>query len=597
MPSIGPESEVDSAAVYLELRGCVFRGVKGFFAKYFEGQSWTAAAEQVAENTPLDIASALCKELLELKSQAHFHPWLSRLQSIFLADGQKAQICLANALDRPLGAMVYLVKPADKLKNTNNPPATDVRVFGDFGLDATDIGPDSVLRFCEMARQVFQARPTRRFLHGFQIRGSTMELWMFDRSGAFSSEQLDLAGLPRLLIRIMASYALMPDEEVGFTSFIQHDGRGSYVAFGGADDNETARLYLLKPIAAPQYLVGPGTTCYAATTSASQHAGFVVKFAWREETTHTECELLKLTKDRHVRGVIRAFGWQDLLDSIQDLRKGLRFHQPYDLMPVTENKWATSEGDTLASTATGSATNPDPQFINRILSCIATAPLGRSINKFDDIPEFLEACRDVVKALKSLYEDGRILHRDICVKNLIIPDRCRGEDAKGVLIDLDGALDLGKGPARKGELVGSEGFMAIGILTGDPHTYRHDLESLFYVFLWVSICNDREYDDERSLRHQPETSRLRGWCSTNFRAVSQNKLVDMSPDGFPRILAEFSTAFSGLRGLATELHQLLFPIRDEEIFTGTDMDQAETNRLYNGIIDAFNRAIAFSSQE
>ncbi len=362
-----------------------------------------------------------------------------------------------------------------------------------------------------------------------------MELWMFDRSGAFSSEQLDLAGQPSLL-RIMASYASMADEEVGFTSFIQRDGRGSYVAFGGPDEHETERLYLVKPIAAPQYLVGPGTTCYAATTSASQRAEFVVKFTWREETTHTECELLELTKNRHVRGVIRALGWQDL-GSIRDLHRGLRFHQPYDFMPLTTNKWAIPEGDTPDS---------DPPFINRTLSCIATAPLGRSINKFENIPEFLEACRDVVKALKSLYEDGKILHRDICVKNLIIPIRCRGEDEKGVLIDLDGALDLEKGPARRGELVGSEGFMAIGILIGDPHTYRHDLESLFYIFLWISICNDREYDDERSLRHQPETSRLWGWCSMNFRAVPQNKLVDMSQEGFPKILAEFSTGFLGL---------------------------------------------------
>lgn len=50
--------------------------------------------------------------------------------------------------------------------------------------------------------------------------------------------------------------------------------------------------------------------------------------------------------------------------------------------------------------------------------------------------------------------------------------------------------------------------MAIGILSEDSHTYWHDLESLFHVFLWVAICNDREHDDVESLTHQPETSRL-----------------------------------------------------------------------------------------
>ncbi len=36
-PPTGSESGVHSDSVRTELRGCVFRGVKGFFAKYFEG--------------------------------------------------------------------------------------------------------------------------------------------------------------------------------------------------------------------------------------------------------------------------------------------------------------------------------------------------------------------------------------------------------------------------------------------------------------------------------------------------------------------------------------------------------------------------------
>lgn len=419
-----------------------------------------------------------------------------------------------------------------------------------------------------------------------------MEFWVFDRSGAYSSEKLDLVQRPHLLIRIMASYAMMSDDEVGFNSFIWHDGLGSYVTFGSADEDKTGRLYLEdKPIAAPQYLVGPGTTCYASRTSNSQTAEFVVKFAWREDSNHTERELLELTKERKVWGVIKALGWQDL-DSIRDLREGLQFNQPYDFLPAANGGRATSEVDTPAAASAGSEKDYVPPFLNRTFSCITTSPLGRSINKFQSVQEFLEACRDIAKALRSLYQDGKILHRDICVKNLIIPARLNEGDPKGVLIDLDGALDLEKGPARSGELVGSEGFMAIGILTGAQHTYRHDLESLFYILLWVAICNDREHDDARSLRYQPETSRLWGWCSTDFRSVSRNKSADMSPEGFLRILGEFSTEFKPLRGLARELRQLLFPIRDGYLFTGSDMDQDGINRLYDGIIDAFNRSIA-----
>ncbi|KAH6957780.1 hypothetical protein BKA56DRAFT_601420 [Ilyonectria sp. MPI-CAGE-AT-0026] len=592
---VGDVSEVSSDPIQAELSGCVFRHVKGFYAKYLEHQPWSMAVEQAAHVAHPNSARTFCRDFLELQSQDSFSAWLARLQSTFLAEGH---IChhfpsrQDNTSDGSLRATVYLMASSDRSESSSPSPTADARVFGDCTVDASDTDPKCLSRFCETARQVFQARPTRRFLHGFQIRGSTMELWVFDRSGAYSSEKLDLVQRPDLLIRIMASYAMMSDEEAGFNSFIRRDGLGDYVAFGSADQDETVRLYLEdKPIAAPEYLVGPGTTCYAARTSISQTAEFVVKFAWREDSNHTERELLELTKERNVWGVIKALGWQDL-DSIRDMRQGLQFNQPYDFLPAATGGRAASEDDNPTAASAGSDEDYVPPFLNRTFSCMTTSPLGRSINKFETVLEFLEACRDIAKALRSLYQDGKILHRDICVKNLIIPARINEGDPKGVLIDLDGALDLEKGPVRSGELVGSEGFMAIGILTGAQHTYRHDLESLFYVLIWVAICNDHEHDDARSLRYQPQASRLWGWCSTDFRSVSRNKLVDMSPEGFLRILDEFSTEFEPLKGLARELRQLLFPTRDGHLFTGSDMDQDGINRLYDGMIDGFDRSIA-----
>ena len=66
---------------------------------------------------------------------------------------------------------------------------------------------------------------------------------------------------------------------------------------------------------------------------------------------------------------------------------------------------------------------------------------------------------------------------------MIIAPAGGGGDTKGILIDLDAAMDLANSP-KKGGVIGSDGFMAIGVLNGDPHTDRHDLESLFYIFLW-----------------------------------------------------------------------------------------------------------------
>ncbi|KAI1358449.1 hypothetical protein F5Y08DRAFT_350831 [Xylaria arbuscula] len=547
----------------LDIR-CVFRHVEGFHAKYFERTT-------IEPTDQLDQLNVVYKDFVKLKSQESFMIWLVWLQRMTKTKSHIQQIYTS---DTTLRSTVYFIAPSDSTSSSSSPSAADVRAFGDFSVGASGTDAMGFSRLCETARRVFQARPTRMLLHGFQVCGSIMEMWVFDRSGAYSSHQFDMIQRPDLVVKIITSYGRMNDEEAGFTSFIQRDDLGSYVIFHGDDENETERLYLDdKPIAAPGYLVGPGTTCYAARAPMSQTANLVVKFAWREEVIHRERELLELTQERKVWGVIKAFGWQDL-GSIRGHRGGLQFNESCCSIPTMADGTASQESISPAGSLVTNK-DSDPPFVDRTFSCIATSPLGRPINQFETITEFLKACRDVAKALRSLYEDGNILHRDICIKNLIIPVQQVDGEPNGVLIDLDSALELENGPARSGELVGSEGFMAIGILTGDAHTYRHDLESLFYVFLWVAICKDRNHDDVESLNHQPQTSRLWGCL-----------------EGFPRILEEFSTEFAHLKDLARRLHQLLFPVRDGAIFTGTDTDEARIKELYDGVIGTFHEAIS-----
>lgn len=201
--------------------------------------------------------------------------------------------------------------------------------------------------------------------------------------------------------------------------------------------------------------------------------------------------------------------------------------------------------------------------------------------------------RDLVGCLQSLYFDGRMLHRDVSINNLVITpfESVNGSlPTKGILIDFDMALDLDDGPDLS-TMIGSDGCMAIGILSGAPHTYRHDLESLFYVFLWLAIGNDSEHSDVQDiLRGLSKDSRLRVWSTMNWKEVMNAKLTDMSPEGFPRVLEEFAPRFSGLKDLARELHSIIFPIRDGKIFIGTDTSESGAEQLYSDLIDAFNKA-------
>ncbi|KAG8405559.1 hypothetical protein J3459_012184 [Metarhizium acridum] len=140
--------------------------------------------------------------------------------------------------------------------------AGSTRVFGEFHDDSApvmaDDDDDDILRFCERAQQVFKTQSARRLVHGFLVRGTTLEPWVFDRSGAYSGERVDLARKPEASVRMLTSYTLMSDEEAGFNTFIKRLalGSNSYVTFHQRDK------FHLRPewVATADYIVGPGTT-------------------------------------------------------------------------------------------------------------------------------------------------------------------------------------------------------------------------------------------------------------------------------------------------------------------------------------------------
>ncbi|KAF4996949.1 hypothetical protein FDECE_12272 [Fusarium decemcellulare] len=469
-----------------------------------------------------------------------------------------------------------------RLSPTCEPPSwKDVQVVGFETSTSASTSSEYVAGFIQLytdARHVFQNQPTRLFLHGFYIFGSKMERWVFDRSGLYSSTRLDLKQDHPNITTVLCSYINMSDAELGINPQILHDDQGNYISIKADQASGFRKFYLEdEPFVFPERIITEAPTCFRARSPHSTDYEFVVKIAWRSDDRGFEEKILRLIKERNAWGTVQLLG-HTKVETILNLRRGLQFPTPQP-RPHGEQSHEPSLG--LESVI---KTNDKP-FTDLTLSINIVSPLGRPLGEFDNILEFLEAYRDAIKGHRSLLLDGKILHQDISKNNIIISDSKKEGEPRGVLIDFDLAMDLAVGPQRPGELVGTKIFMAIDLLAGKPHTYRHDLESFLYILLQTAICG--------STMKLPSGSRLQRWVVGRWGDLSRKKTEDMSTANFTEILSEFTPQFKGMKKLAWALREVLFiPTKDGGLFTGTKQQPSEVGNLYNGMIGAVDEAIS-----
>ncbi|RFU24055.1 hypothetical protein B7463_g12284, partial [Scytalidium lignicola] len=132
-------------------------------------------------------------------------------------------------------------------------------------------------------------------------------------------------------------------------------------------------------------------------------------------------------------------------------------------------------------------------------------------------------------------------------KQYIITEPAAEGDPRGRLINLDLAKELDTAPSEASHQTGTMRFMAIEVLKSKGHTYRHNLESFFYVFIWMCIRYGHKDTGGKGLR-PTRTSILRGWYTGTYAEIANVKLGHMV--GFELITAEFSPEFSDMKDLA-----------------------------------------------
>ena len=633
--------------IFEEIQSCTHRGVDGFFEKYFDGLDWTERTKDIYHALKNRHVDGKWTDFPDVPVQDAVLEWFFGLQSEFLSDA-KGFYCTSESSKDLTGAearrqLDLFIKPQDVKKANAVHNWKDVNVIGELRASNHE-WKKKFLQLGRYMRDVYTTQPIRRFMHGFTLLGTAMELWVFDRSGPYSSKAFDINNEPEKFIRAMAGYALMSDKELGLDTFIEEDKGDRFIRIINEATGEEQRLKLeLDPVAIQRAIVCRGTCCFRATVPGVK-SQYVVKFSWTSDQRPPEADLLRLARKRGVKGIAQLYGHKKIA-TIAEMRKGLTFTKTHTFRSPASSPLASfsqsqqraphsrsfsqlqglsiAEGPSRkrksVDAGRGSSKrsrsnsqrannvrredevtyavedtkptsllvdNQDP-FDNRIFRCLVIFPAGTVIRHFRSRCELLEALRDAIKAHRSLLMDGKILHRDISENNIIIPDDPKEvDDFAGILIDMDLAKELDSEPSGARHRTGTMEFMAIEVLLGYSHTYRHDLESFFYVLLWV--CARHGWDFVQNPKGRAQESFFEGWYKGNYENIANTKRGNMDKQGLERMLMEFPPEFDSIKPLCRTIRDILFPYRDG-LFIGTPTDP---KLLYEPIITAFDDVIA-----
>ena len=655
-------------ALFWEINSCTYRSVKGFFEKYFGGKGWSRRSKEIYNAVKKRHVDGRWTDFPDPPIEDDVWDWLSRFQNEVLTDSRNAFYRAEKTSDltggEPSRQMDIFFKHRSKSADAKH-DWKDVLVVGEHK-KSDDHFKDDLLQLSGFVREVFAVQPTRHFVHGFILFGTKMELWVFDRSGPYSSGEFDIHREPEKFILALAGYAMMSDDELGLDTFLQQEDDGPFVSVIEDVSGKEKRLRLEpKPFVKQRAIVCRGTTCFRTHDQTN-----VVKFSWTSDKRKPEVEHLRLARKKGVKGISNLLGYYRIA-SIEELRKGLTFPKPYPFRlaspslsflssqsppgvsrslkafgnfsidevvlekrksdedattkPRKKSRSKLSQEYEAHQSNDAAAAKPPSQsrsnsqrsklsqehkalqiigeeqvslyasedrpFENRLFCCLVISPAGRALIEFESILELLTVLRDAIKAHRSLYCDAGILHRDISESNIIIADPKQADGFVGMLIDLDLAKVLNSERSGARYQTGTMEFMAIQVLQRAAHTYRHDLESFFYVLLWICARRSWEMGFGCKREHRPADSALRGWYAGTFKEISKSKGYDMGVVGFRELLEEFPDSFGCIKPLCTKIRGILFPIlKDGSMDIGTPSDPPE--RLYDAIIRAYDDAIA-----
>jgi hypothetical protein len=332
------------------------KGVGGFFDKSIYNTAWAEDARAMYRQIAVMMADRPQLGFPETATGANVLAWLDALTEPF-ADQLLNRYHRSGAAD-VLGLQYQHTELFVKNKevNTLRHDMADILVIG--RLDKTDQDNASVStnlsepdpwqkEFTQLAyyvRDHFVVQPFRLFFPAFLLSGAELQMFIFDRSGAYSSTIIKMSDDPECFIMAMLGYLLMTQEELG-----------ANIPSVGYQDF-------------PKLLKQPNTiACRAATCYNALDGKHIVKFSWPEADCEPEATLL--ARAAGIRGIPKLVESHEFPGaSVREIRSGLVFEELVrrKLKGVIYRTW---QRPSVAPD------DPDrPLYIDRVLRCVVLGP-------------------------------------------------------------------------------------------------------------------------------------------------------------------------------------------------------------------------------
>ncbi|KAL6239577.1 hypothetical protein BDW75DRAFT_250426 [Aspergillus navahoensis] len=466
---------------------------------------------------------------------------------------------------------------------------SDVMVLGELKSNAkADTASRTWHDLGRYAREVLTAQDTRLFALGFSLCGSIMRLWEFDRVGVIASSPFDINEDGQQFVLSMLGFLHMDHTRLGFDPTILTSSDGSrYIQI--VRDGQSERLVIDKLVRRAQCVAGRATTCWKAHREGDEaDIPLVIKDSWQYPERDEEGKLLREAASKGVINVARYYYHETVrvdgrIDDICDnIRRGLDVRKAANYRPThSERSPSASTADTVrtgrptntvgrkrSSSRTGAgqpaskrtcSSSPSKcenlDVPNRVHRRVVVRDYGTAIYKARSPISMLSALESCIEGYKSLHMKAGLLQGDISTGNLILNQE-ENPSWPAFLIDLDLAIrEQREGPSGARAKTGTRAFMAIGLLLGERHSFMHDLESFFWVILWICI----HYDGPNGSRVVP---RFEKWNYADMEELAGMKLGVVAKESiFLKIATDnFTSHYEALIPWVNRLRKEVFPL-------------------------------------